>query len=150
MGAANRLKEKIIKEISNDISWISLLPGMLDEICLMFDLDRSVSFKLHLVLDEVLSNIINYAYNDQRQHLINISFAMNEDGTGIVVEVEDDGIPFNPLEHPPPNLSSSLEDRQIGNLGIHIVRETMDLIRYERRNDRNILTMTKLINLSDR
>jgi serine/threonine-protein kinase RsbW len=134
----------ISKKIENDISQINTIPEILEEITQLSEMDQSLIFKLHLVLDEVLSNIINYAYSDQQKHFIDITFQLNDNGTGIIIVVEDDGIPFNPLEYPAPDINAPVEEREIGNLGIHIVRNTMDSVEYKRQNNRNILTMTKI------
>jgi len=62
------------------------------------------------------------------------------------VEVEDDGRQFNPLELPEPDLEKKLEERPIGGLGIHLVRNLMDELEYRRTHNKNILIMKKKIN----
>ena len=64
----------------------------------------------------------------------------------LVVKVEDDGREFNPLELPEPDLEQKLEERPIGGLGIHLVRNLMDELDYKRTHNKNILTMKKKIN----
>ena len=61
----------------------------------------------------------------------------------VVAVVSDDGIAFDPLEVPPPDLESSLEDRPVGGLGVHFMLTLMDEVTYRREGDRNVLTMRK-------
>ena len=96
---------------------------------------------IHLVLDEVVMNIIEYAYDDDRQHQIQIDLTI--DRATITVRIEDDGRAFNPLDVPPPNLDLPLEERQIGGLGIFLVKSNVDTIAHRREGDRNVLFMTK-------
>ena len=96
---------------------------------------------VNLVLDEIVINIIAHGYDDQQEHRIDVSLAL--EGDLLTIQVEDDGKPFNPLEAPPPNLDLPIDERPIGGLGIHIVRSTVDAIEHRREGRRNILTMQK-------
>ncbi len=104
-------------------------------------LSPEVVFKLNLALDEVVTNIISNAYDDEDEHQIAIRVAL--DGEGVSVRVEDDGRAFNPLDAPRPDLGLDLAKRPIGGLGVHIVRSVMDALEYRRDDDRNILVMRK-------
>ena len=104
-------------------------------------LSPEVVFKLNLALDEVVTNIISHAYDDEDDHQIAIRVEL--DGEGVSVRVEDDGRAFNPLDAPTPDLGLDLANRPIGGLGVHIVRSVMDALEYRRENDRNILVMRK-------
>ncbi len=64
-------------------------------------------------------------------------------GDEITVEIEDDGRAFDPFDAPPPDLTSSIEERAIGGLGVHLVRSLTDDASYERRDGRNIVTLRK-------
>jgi len=98
---------------------------------------------INLVLDELVANIIENAYEDTREHEIHVTLRL--EGTELTVRVDDDGRPFDPLQAPPPNLDLPLEERPVGGLGIHLVRSVMDRVEYERREGHNILTMHKTI-----
>jgi anti-sigma regulatory factor (Ser/Thr protein kinase) len=101
---------------------------------------------INLVLDEVVANVIENAYEAGGEHEIHVSLAREADR--VTIRVEDEGRPFDPLQAPPPDLDLPLEDRPIGGLGIHIVRSVMDAVEYERRDGRNVLTMHKTIGRS--
>ena len=94
-----------------------------------------------LALEEHLTNVSKYAYADTALHEIRVRLSSDE--RALVVEVEDDGRAFNPLEAPPVDTSIPLEERSIGGLGIHLMRRFMDTLDYRRESGRNILRMTK-------
>ena len=92
-------------------------------------------------LVEWITNVISNAYDDAREHWITVRFLT---GPGQArVEVEDDGRAFNPLSRPPVDITVPLEQRAIGGLGIHMIRQMMDSVEYRRAEGRNILTMTR-------
>ena len=96
-------------------------------------------FKVNLALEEIVLNVINYAYDDGL-HEFQISLTSDEDA--LTIEVIDDGRPFDPLsDAPKPDVSASIEDRNIGGLGIHLVRKMMDDVRYRREKGKNHLTL---------
>ena len=94
-----------------------------------------------LALDELLTNTIAYGYDDQGAHeiLLRLTLANGR----LSAEVEDDGRPFNPLTAPQPDLTSAVEDRPVGGLGIHLVRSLMDHVDYRRESGKNHLVMSK-------
>jgi anti-sigma regulatory factor (Ser/Thr protein kinase) len=94
---------------------------------------------MKLALDEILTNIISYAYDDAKEHIIVIRLSLDQEKW--TVEVEDDGRPFNPLNAPEPDTKQLLGERPIGGLGIYLVRKLIDELEYRRQNDRNILVM---------
>ena len=98
---------------------------------------------LCVAFDEVLSNIVKYAYKDEGRHEISVRLTLA--GASLVAEVIDDGKPFDPLAAPAPPLHGSISERPIGGLGIYFVRKLMDEVRYARHEGKNVLTMTKRI-----
>ena len=96
-------------------------------------------FKVNLVLDELSVNIVNYGGEASE---IEVSLAADADE--VRVEIADDGRPFDPLNDAmEPDLDAPLEDRAIGGLGIHLVREMMDELHYSREDGKNRLAMVK-------
>jgi anti-sigma regulatory factor (Ser/Thr protein kinase) len=90
------------------------------------------------MFDELLNNIISYAFDDDGEHAIDIRVVIEE--TRITLTITDDGIPFDPFSLAEPDTSLSVEERGVGGLGIHLVRNLMDEVSYERVEDRNIVT----------
>ena len=98
---------------------------------------------INLALEEIVTNVIEHGYEDSNQHFIIIRFSLQEGE--VIAEVEDDAQPFNPLKVPVPDLNTSLEDRPIGGLGIHLVRNVMDTMDYRNHEGKNCLKLTKKI-----
>lgn len=98
-------------------------------------------FRVHLVLEELVLNIIDYGFDDGRDdHELEVVLISEDDS--LTIEVTDDGLPFDPLEDAKkPDVNAPLEDRPIGGLGVHLVRTMMDEMTYRREDDKNHLTL---------
>ncbi len=107
------------------------------------NLSEKIEFDINVVLDELLSNIIRYGYEDDAPHEIRITLSASD--TTLEVGIEDDGRAFDPLAAPEPDLTLPLAERPIGGLGIHFVRKLMDEVVYQRKNDRNHMFLKKNI-----
>jgi serine/threonine-protein kinase RsbW len=122
----------------------------LGELAERFGADERLSddevMAINLVLDEVVTNVIEYGYDDAGRHEITVTLTV--EGNVLTIRIEDDGRAFDPVAAPPPDLALPIEDRPIGGLGIHIVRSVMDAVEYQRRGDRNVLTMRRTIGRS--
>ena len=94
-----------------------------------------------LALTEWITNVISYAYEDDEEHWISVRFLTAPSQAR--VEVEDDGRAFNPLDLPPVDTTVPLEQRPVGGLGVHMIRQLMDSVEYRRADGRNILTLTR-------
>ena len=127
--------------LKNDLSEITRLGQELESFGNKHGLPSKTLFELNLILEEVLANVIAYAYEDNLRHEIAVGVNLRN-GT-ITIAVEDDGRPFNPLLVPPPPTDQSLQTMQIGGLGLHLVRNLTDSIEYERAGAVNRLTIRK-------
>jgi len=136
-------RQDITLELKNDLSELQSLTQAINEYCKSLGFSSEILFALNLSLEEVLTNIISYGYEDEGEHLIVVSISRSHGR--LEIEVEDDGRAFNPLEQEPPDTNAPLEERPIGGLGIHLVRHYMDALDYKREDGRNILSMTKKI-----
>ena len=97
-----------------------------------------------VALEEVFVNIANYAYLGKDGNVvININYEL--ENKTIIFQIIDNGVQFNPLNKPEPNISLSVDEREIGGLGIFITKKTMDVVSYTYENDKNILTLIKKI-----
>jgi serine/threonine-protein kinase RsbW len=130
-------------ELKNDLSELEALCQHLKKFGQATGLSEAFITDVNICLDELLTNIVSYGFEDDLEHIIR--FAMNLDNQVLTLSIEDDGIPFNPLEKKDPEVPADLIDVRIGGLGIHIVRKLMDDIRYKRKQGRNKLTMKKSI-----
>ena len=95
---------------------------------------------LNISLDELITNIVSYGYQDCEEHEIRVT--LTDRGGSLMVVLEDDGIAFNPLTSTPePDLDASIEERRIGGLGVYFVKTLMDEATYERVGNRNRITL---------
>jgi len=101
-------------------------------------LDRKRASEVELCLEEILVNIIHYAYPETPGKMTVDCF---RDGDALVIEVSDGGIPYDILSTPEPDLTADVDQRRVGGLGIFFVKQLMDDVRYRWENDRNILTL---------
>ncbi len=90
--------------------------------------------------EEIYVNIAHYAYKDKEG---NADITVKLDTNVISITFEDSGIPFNPLEKEDPDVTLTLEDREVGGLGIFMVKKIMDDVTYEYKDNKNVLTITK-------
>lgn len=105
-----------------------------------YGFDNKKINQIHLASEEALVNIINYAYPDKNGS-IEITYDAKE-GKGLVIEIIDWGIPFDPLSIPEPDIAAPIEDRTIGGLGIFFINKLVDEVQYRRDGKSNILTLT--------
>ena len=106
------------------------------------DVSFEAMYLASLTIEELVTNCIKYGFRDDPStHTIHVTFSVLHGA--LEVEVVDDGNPFNPLEAPAPDLSLPAEDRPIGGLGLHLLRELADAVSYERREGTNVLRLTK-------
>jgi phosphoserine phosphatase RsbU/P len=131
--------DAIVVEIKNSLLEIARVVRIAGDLCQRHRLDAQTSHNVKLALDEILTNIISYAYADDREHSIVTRFNLEREN--LIVEVEDDGRPFNPLNGPEPDTKQMPEQRPIGGLGIYLVRKLIHELEYRRQNETNILTM---------
>jgi len=97
----------------------------------------------NVVLDELLNNIIAHGFAGREDGEVSIDVELRTDR--LSVTLTDDGKPFNPFGTAAPDTALSVQERQIGGLGIHLVRRMMDAVSYQRRADRNVVTLAKLL-----
>ena len=130
-------------ELKSDVNELETLCQHLNQFGEIAGLSEACIHDMNICLDEMFTNIVSYGFEDDLEHII--SFTINLDNLELTLIIEDDGIPFNPLEKKEPETPPDLIDVRIGGLGIHIVRKLMDDIRYERKHGKNKLTLKKFI-----
>ena len=129
--------------IINQVNQLEFLAHAVEVISNEWDIPFNIALNLNLVLEELVTNIIFYGYDNTDEHEIKIDLSYKN--KMIKVQIEDDGRQFDPLQAPEPNTEEIVEDRKIGGLGIHFVRTLMDDINYQRLDNKNRLTLTKQI-----
>ena len=127
--------------LAGNLSQVSELAGFVRGVTARFDLADRQAKAIRLALEEVIVNVIDYAYPGQAEGTVSVRAW--SDGTVLRFTVTDSGIPFDPTGVPPADTTLPAEDRPVGGLGIHLVRSLMDAVRYERTDGKNILTLEK-------
>ena len=127
--------------LANDLREIDRCLAALQEICQRFELPPEIQNNFSVVLDDLLNNVINYAYDDESEHIIEV--VLSTDGQRFIISVTDQGVEFDPFERKDPDVDSNLEDREIGGLGIHLIRNLMDDFSYRRVEGKNVTTLMK-------
>ena len=127
--------------LANDIAEISKLNQFIEEIGDEFSLAPDLVFNLTLVMEEAVVNVINYAYPKEEHEKIYVSARLH--GGSIIMVIADNGKEFDPTLAPEADITLSAEERPIGGLGIFLIRNIMNEVKYERIEGRNILTLEK-------
>ena len=127
--------------LQNDIQQVPLLAQFVDEACETAGLNMATSMKLNLAIEEAVVNVMNYAYPQGTIGDINIEVQVDNNQLEFIIS--DSGTPFDPTTKAEVDTTLSAEERPIGGLGIHLVRNIMDSINYERANGKNILALIK-------
>ena len=130
--------------VPNKPSSIDFVYEKFESFCAANSLPDDAVGRINVVFDELLSNIISYGFDDDELHEIDVHVSF--DGRRLVIEIMDEGRPFNPFLQESPDTKLPLEERKIGGLGIHLVREMMDEVAYERRINQNLVRLAKQFN----
>ena len=137
-------KQEIV--LSADTRELDRLNDFLEAQAEAVDCPPGTLMKIQISAEEIFTNIANYAYPDGQGTAVVISEIKEENGETIMtVSFSDSGQPFDPLAMPDPDITAPAEERNIGGLGIYMVKETMDKVDYSYEKGRNILTITKKI-----
>jgi len=128
--------------MSNQLEAIPFLQIAFEEYVAQWERAKPLIPTLNMALDDLLNNVVQYAFpNDPNEHFIEVEGEVHDEC--VILTITDDGIPFNPLTAAPPDLSVLLHEREIGGLGIHLVRSMFDEVTYHRNVGRNVLTVKK-------
>ncbi len=113
-----------------------------EEMAIAHGVPMGVVFKFQLALDEILTNVVSYAFRDASDPAISVFLHFTD--AEVAAVIQDNGRPFNPLQDvPAPDMDLSAEDRAVGGLGIHITKAFVDTLTYERRHGWNRLSLVQ-------
>jgi len=128
--------------LTNDLSELARIAGEIEAYGASHGWPARWITNLNISLDELITNIVSYGYEDSDEHEIRLTLT-DRDGS-LVAILEDDGIAFDPFTAAPkPDLDASVEDRRIGGLGVYFVRTLMDAVTYERIDNLNRVTLVQ-------
>lgn len=135
------MKEITVKALNSNVDKVVDFVNLQLE---SFECNVKAQLQIDVAIDELFSNIANYAYEDiEGDATISVDF--DSDTRIVSIMFVDSGIPYNPLDKDDPDVTLSAEEREIGGLGIFLVKKSMDTMEYEYKDNKNILTITKKI-----
>ena len=146
MAVQYRKKQKNIRmqhsiTLTNDIEQVPQLAEFVDMVCEEVGFDPAIAIQMNLAIEEAVVNVMTYAYPTGTIGNVNIEAQANDERLKFIIT--DSGIPFDPTTKSEVDTTLSAEERPIGGLGIHLVRQLMDSINYERIDGKNVLTLRK-------
>jgi serine/threonine-protein kinase RsbW len=138
--------------MAEDILSVQLIPNLselervislLKDFCDKHRLPENDGFRIRLAVEEIITNSIKYSSLDSGSLTLEVRLFFQPHK--VIVQTEDNGVPFDPLSRGEPDVDCELDKREAGGLGLHFVRHLMDGVSYERREGKNIIRMTKNI-----
>ena len=129
--------------LTNDIQQVPQLADFVDMVCEEVGMDMAIAIQMNLAMEEAVVNVMDYAYPAGTVGDVTIEAESEDDQ--LQFTIIDSGTPFDPTAKEEVDTTLSAEERPIGGLGIHLVRQLMDSINYERIDGKNILTLRKKI-----
>jgi anti-sigma regulatory factor (Ser/Thr protein kinase) len=136
------MSDELILQIKNNLNAVQSANEIASRWLAQRTAPADLEYFANLAIEEIATNCIKYGYDDAKEHVIEAKLALSPNA--LVVTVSDDGHPFNPLEAPGPDLSVAVEERAIGGLGLHMLRQLSDRMEYAREDGKNRLTLRKV------
>jgi anti-sigma regulatory factor (Ser/Thr protein kinase) len=127
--------------LNAEVGDLERLTAWLDRFCERHQIPDEAHFHVNIAVEELVLNAIKHGHCSPSQGAIEVRLSLS--GQELHITITDTGVPFNPLNAPPPDLTSSLADRPIGGLGIHLVRSLMNSVEYKREGGENQLHLRK-------
>jgi anti-sigma regulatory factor (Ser/Thr protein kinase) len=127
--------------LKNDVSELESVISFVSGVCVRNSIPAETERDLKLALDEMVTNVVQHAYPGSGEHHFTLQITVSNEE--FVARIEDDGVEFNPTEHPTPDLDAPLEERKVGGLGIYMVRQIMTSVEYQRVAGKNVVTLRK-------
>ena len=134
--------------LSNDIKNVPQLNGFVDEVCQTIGFDSMTTKKVRLAVEEAVVNVMGYAYPTGTTGSVGIAVIANNGC--LKFTITDSGKPFDPTSRPEVDVNLPWYERPIGGLGIHLVRQMMDSVSYNRIDGKNILTLCKNFEINNK
>ena len=137
-----------MKELTVDatIKNIETVTDFINETLESYDCPMKAMTQIDIAIDELFGNIANYAYHP-KVGPATVRIEVTDNPLAVVITFVDNGVPFDPLAKADPDITQSAEKRDIGGLGIYLVKKSMDDVSYEYKDGKNILKIRKNIGL---
>lgn len=142
------MPEPLLLTLRNDLAEIPRVADAVEAFCEPLEAPMKDLMAVQLALEETITNVINHGYRDGAAHTFTVELSSPVPDR-IRMVVTDDAPAYDPLARPEVNLDLPIEDRPIGGLGVHLVKKLMQHARYERRANKNILTLERILGHAD-
>lgn len=129
--------------LQNDVQEVPRLSAFVEEMCQAMNFDTATTMKLILAIEEAVVNVMVYAYPAGTKGDVSVSAVT--DGEWVTFVISDKGKPFDPTLSKEVDITLPVEERKVGGLGIHLVRQIMDSVSYEWKDGMNVLMLKKKI-----
>ena len=136
---ASRLEKQLV--VANRLDELNTINQFLDELSEQWDIPPALTMTLHLVVEEAFTNVVQYAFADTQAH--EIVLLVSKDMGLLSLVLQDDGVAYDPTARVDPDTTLAVEEREIGGLGIFLIKQMMDHVSYERVGNKNRLIMQK-------
>ncbi len=127
--------------LTNKLSELEQIHSAIETLSKEWDIAAHTGNQINLAIEEAFTNVINYAYEDQNRHDIEVIFDRYPEK--IEMTIIDDGREYNPTRNEDPDTGLSIQERPIGGLGIFLIKKLMDKVEYQRKENKNYLKLTK-------
>jgi anti-sigma regulatory factor (Ser/Thr protein kinase) len=131
--------------IAATVESIETVTDFVNEQLEAYDCPMKILMQINIAIDELFSNIAHYAYNPETGDAT-VRVEVIEDPMAVIITFIDNGVPYDPLKQKDPDTTLPAEERELGGLGIYMVKKTMDDITYEYKDGKNILSIKKHLN----
>ena len=128
--------------IAATVESIETVTDFVNEQLEAYDCPMKILMQINIAIDELFSNIAHYAYNPETGDAT-VRVEIIEDPMAVIITFIDNGVPYDPLKQKDPDTTLPAEERELGGLGIYMVKKTMDDITYEYKDGKNILSIKK-------
>ena len=135
------MKEWTFEATIDRIPWLT---DQINELLEGLDCPMKAQMQIDVAIDEVMANIASYAY-EQGTGEVTVRFDFETDTRRVAITFIDAGIPYDPVAKPDPDVTLTVQEREVGGLGIFLVKKTMDEVSYVRQDGCNVLTIFKRI-----
>jgi len=139
----NKESDNKVLWVDNQLDELARVAIFLEELGEQWELSMPLTLSLNLVLEEALTNIISYGLDNNSKHPIEIKFYKSNNILTIIII--DDGKEYDPTLKADPDITLKIEERPIGGLGIFLIKKIMDSVKYQRKDNKNHLILTKNI-----
>ena len=128
-------------KLKNRLNELDKIKAAVAKMSATTDCTQRNSKEINLILEELFTNVVNYSFNDDKEHDIDLSLSCDE--KSLIIRMEDDGKPFDFTAADAPDTKCAIEKRSVGGLGIHFVKHFIDDCKYYRKKGKNIVVLKK-------